>query len=180
MPYLLIAAASIAGVSAWTDSRSGHIPNWLTIGALGLGIATNVALGCYYVGSWRGGVWGAGYSLTGAFLCSIVPAFLYWKGGIGGGDVKLFAALGALCLPMVGLEMETYAFIFAALIAPMRLAYQGVLLQTLGRSLALLVNPFRKRENRTEIPETLMTWFRLGPAIFLGAAMTTFLHWYSP
>ena len=51
---------------------------------------------------------------------------------------------------MDGLEAETYAFIAAALIAPAQLAYKGLLLETLGRSLALVVNPFRKPEKRKE------------------------------
>ena len=75
---------------------------------------------------------------------------------------------------------QTYAFIAAALIAPAKLAYKGVLLQTLGRSLALVVNPLRKPENRREISPELMTWFRLGPAIFVGAAVTVLLHWDLP
>ena len=118
-----------------------------------------------------------GASAVGALLCILVPAFMYWRGAIGGGDLKLFAAIGALCHPMDGLEMETYAFIAAALIAPAKLAYNGQLFQTLGRSLALVTNPFRKAENRKEIPPEMMTWFRLGPAIFVGAAATVLLHW---
>jgi prepilin peptidase CpaA len=118
-----------------------------------------------------------GASALGALLCILVPAFMYWRGAIGGGDLKLFAAIGALCHPMDGLEMETYAFIAAALIAPAKLAYSGQLFQTLGRSLALVTNPFRKAENRKEIPPEMMTWFRLGPAIFVGAAATVLLHW---
>jgi hypothetical protein len=70
-----------------------------------------------------------------------------------------------------------YAFVAAAVIAPARLAYQGVLFQTMGRSLALLVNPLRKPEDRKPVPKELETWFRMGPAIFLGAAVTTLLHW---
>jgi prepilin peptidase CpaA len=80
-------------------------------------------------------------------------------------------------LSMAGLEVETYSFVAAALIAPAKLAFKGVLLKTLGRSLALVVNPFRKKEKRREIPPEVMTWFRLGPAIFLGAAATALVHW---
>jgi hypothetical protein len=78
---------------------------------------------------------------------------------------------------MIGLEVETYAFVAAALIAPARLAYRGQLLQTLRRSLLLVVNPLRRADKREPIPEEMMTWFRLGPAIFLGAATTALLHW---
>jgi prepilin peptidase CpaA len=102
---------------------------------------------------------------------------MYWKGAIGGGDLKLFAALGALCHPLIGLELEMYAFVAAALIAPAQLAYHGLLLRTLLRSLSLLTNPFRKPENRVDIPAEMMTWFRLGPAILVGAGATLLSHW---
>ncbi len=177
MLYFLIAAAVVAGVAAWTDARTGQIPNWLTLGALVLALGAHFFAGMSFTHSWRGGLAGLGASALGAALCVAVPAFMYWQGAIGGGDLKLFAAIGALCYPMNGLEAETYAFIVAALIAPARLAYKGLLFQTLGRSLALVVNPFRKPENRREIPPEVMTWFRLGPSIFVGAAVTVLMHW---
>jgi prepilin peptidase CpaA len=177
MLYFLIAAAGVAGVAALTDARTGHIPNWLTLGALVTGLVAHFFAGLAFTHSWRGAFSGLGASATGALLCALVPLFMYWKGAIGGGDIKLFAAIGALCHPMDGLEMETYAFVAAALIAPAKLAYKGLLFQTLGRSLTLLTNPFRKAEKRTEIPPEMMTWFRLGPAIFVGAATTVLLHW---
>lgn len=178
--YFLIAAAAVAGIAAWTDGRTGHIPNWLTFGALALGIGAHVVFGFIFDGGWTGALTEGAYSLVGALACALVPALFYWKGGIGGGDVKLFAALGALCHPMAGLEVETYAFVAAAIIAPAKLAYQGVLWKTLGRSLSIIINPLRRPENRREIPPEVLTWFRLGPAIFVGAMTTILLHWNLP
>jgi prepilin peptidase CpaA len=180
MLYFLIAAAAVAGVAAWTDGRTGNIPNWLTLGALAAGLLGHFVMGFVYGAGWRSALASVGFSVAGALLCGLVPAFMYWKGAIGGGDIKLFAAIGAICQPMVGLEMETYAFIAAALIAPAKLAYQGLLWRTLTQSFGLVVNPFRKPENRKETPAEMMTWFRLGPAIFLGAATTVLLHWELP
>jgi prepilin peptidase CpaA len=178
--YFLLLALVVAAIAAWTDTRTGQVPNWLTFGALSFGLVGHFAAGWRFSGGWRGGFHEMGLSLGGVALCAAVPAFMYWRRAIGGGDVKIFAALGALCLPLVGLEVEMYAFVAAAIIAPARLAFKGLLFQTLGRSLALVLNPFRKQENRRVIPEELMTWFRLGPAIFLGAALTTLLHWNVP
>jgi prepilin peptidase CpaA len=177
MLYFLIVAAVVAGIAAWTDTRTGIIPNWLTVGTFVFGLIANLVAGWHLGGGWRGGLWGVAFSIGGAAFCAAVPALAYRMGAIGGGDVKLFAAIGALCQPMIGLEIEVYAFVAAALIAPAKLAYQGVLLQTIGRSFALVINPLRKPENRKEIPSEVMTWFRLGPAIFLGAATTLLLHW---
>jgi prepilin peptidase CpaA len=180
MLYFLIVAALVAAVGALVDFRTGHIPNWLTLGTLPIAVLAHGVVGWRVAGGVDGALHGLGYSLAGAAVCSAIPLFMYFRGAIGGGDVKLFAAMGALCQPMAGLEEQTYAFVIAAILAPAKLAYDGVLLQTLRRSLALVINPFRKRERRTEIPAEMMTWFRLGPAIFLGAAATVLMHWDWP
>ena len=142
--YFLIAAAVVAAISAWSDARTGHIPNWLTFGTLGVALAGHTALAWYVQHSWRAGLTELGYSVAGAFACALVPAFMYWRGAIGGGDIKLFAAIGALCHPMIGLEIETYAFVAAAILGAGEDGVQGPLWKTLGRSLALVMNPFRK------------------------------------
>lgn len=176
MVYFVIVGTAVAAIAAWTDSRSGQIPNWLTLGAAAIAVVAHAFFGWKMGDGWHSAMSEGVRSLGGLLVCSAVPGFMYWRGAIGGGDVKLFAALGALCQPMAGLEMETYSFVAAALIAPAKLAYQGVLLQTLGRSVALVVNPFRKPQRRRAIPVEMMTWFRLGPAIFLGAAATVLAH----
>ncbi len=134
MLYFIVAAALVAAASAWTDIRTGHIPNWLTL-----------------------------------------PALV----SMGGGDLKLFAAIGALCQPMIGIEAEMYAFVVAAVVAPARLAYQGRLLEVLKNSLSLLLNPLRSKQARQEVPPEMMTWFRLGPAVFVGTAGALVAHWYA-
>ncbi len=82
--------------------------------------------------------------------------------------------------PMLGLEVEVYAFVAAAILAPAKLAYDGTLLRTLGRAATLAVNPLRPRDKRTEVPRELMTWFRMGPAVFLGAAASLYFRWGLP
>jgi prepilin peptidase CpaA len=180
MLYFLIAAALVAAVGALIDFRTGHIPNWLTLGTLPVAVLAHGIVGWRIAGGVNGGLSGLGFSLAGVAMCTAVPLFMYFRGAIGGGDVKLFAAIGALCQPLAGLEVETYSFLVAAVIAPAKLAYDGRLLQTLGRTLALVVNPFRKKERRSAIPAEMMTWFRLGPAIFIGAAATVLMHWDWP
>jgi prepilin peptidase CpaA len=172
----LIAAAVVAAIAAVTDLRSGLIPNWLTLGALTLALGARVVLGAITHG-FHGAVIAAGSCLAGAFLCALIPGAMYWLGGAGGGDVKLFAAIGALCLPLLGLQAETYAFVAAVALSPIQLIYQGKLLATLGRAATLVVNPLRGPERRERVPEELMTWFRMGPAVFLGVAATVLSQW---
>jgi prepilin peptidase CpaA len=173
----LVTATVISAIAAITDYRTGHIPNWVTMPPLCAGIVGHLAYGWFRFGFTEGLEEGA-IAIGGALFCSLAPGLMYWKGGMGGGDLKLFAALGALCQPLVGIEAETYAFVAAALIAPARLAYEGRLLVVLKNSLALLLNPVRSAKAKREVPPEMMTWFRLGPSIFIGMVATLIAHVY--
>ena len=65
-------------------------------------------------------------------------------------------------------------FVIGALYVPAKLAWQGRLLSTVTGSLRALLNPLRRADARTEIPEALRMRVRLGPAICAGviAAIT--------
>lgn len=178
MVYFLFAATLLAACAAWVDWRTGHIPNKLTLGGLVIAIVAHGARGAC-LGGVRGGLEQLGYSLGGALLCAVVPLLMFHKGAMGGGDVKLFAAIGALLHPLAGLETETYALVAAALLAPLKLVSEGKFLRTLFSAAALLLNLFRPASKRRPIPEAMVTWFRLGPAIFLGTASTLVIHLYS-
>jgi prepilin peptidase CpaA len=173
----LMAATLITAIAAFTDYRSGHIPNWVTLPALCAGVVGHLGYGWYRFGFTEGVIEG-GTAIAGAALCSLAPGLMYWKGGMGGGDLKLFAALGALCQPMIGIEAETYAFVVAALVAPARLAYQGRLFAVLKNTFALLMNPLRSAKAKREVPPEMMTWFRLGPSIFIGMVAALVAHSY--
>ena len=73
-------------VATFTDLRSRRIPNWLVLPFLAAGIA---AL------TWRDGWHGLERSLGGAALALLLFGLLFLMGGMGAGDVKLCAAIGA-------------------------------------------------------------------------------------
>jgi prepilin peptidase CpaA len=176
LPFL-VAAVIVAGLAAFSDWRTGIIPDKLTLPALlGAPLAYLVRGIAAHAGT-DAAVTEAGWSLAGAIGCAAIPLLLYRQSAIGFGDVKLFAALGALLQPMIGLEAQTYGFVAAALLAPARLAYEGKLLATLKNTLALLVNPFMPKEKRRTIDQEMMSWFRLGPAIFVGTTLAALMHW---
>ena len=176
----LVAAVIVAALSAYADWRTGHIPNWITLGALVLApIAHTARAATRGIGAQAALVEG-GFSILGVVVCSLIPLFLYRQNALGGGDVKLFAALGGILQPVVGFEAMSYGFFAAALIAPARLAYEGKLLNTLRNVVSLAVNPFLPKAKRREIVPEAMSWFRMGPAIFLGVVVTAFLHWRTP
>ena len=73
-------------VATITDIRSRRIPNWLVFPFLLSGIVVSA-----WVGGWHG-LW---QSLGGLGLGALVYGFLSLLGGMGMGDVKLCAAIGA-------------------------------------------------------------------------------------
>lgn len=174
--HFLAVAVVITAAAAIIDWKTGHIPNWLTLTPLALAPLVHAGLALKASGLSAAGI-AFGWSAAGALLCGLAPAILYVVGGMGGGDVKLLAALGAMLLPMLGLEAEFYGFAAAALYAPARMAYEGKLLRVLGNTLALVVNPFLPKEKRRTMTPEMMTWLRFGPAIFVGTCVAAYLNW---
>jgi prepilin peptidase CpaA len=180
-PYFLLAAAIIAAVAAWTDRRTGHMPDWLTLGPLALAPVAHAVAAGIAAHAFEPAAQAAGFSVLGAVVCAAIPLGLYFGAeAIGFGDVKLFAALGALLGTLVGVEAEFYAFMAATVIQLGYLAYHGKLFHVLGNTLTLAVNPFLPRDRRREIPKDGLTWARFGPAIFIGTAAAAVLHWRQP
>jgi prepilin peptidase CpaA len=103
-------------VATYTDLRSRRIPNWLVLPFLLAGIG--VSLGPK---SWHG--IGIGQSLAGMGLGLLLFGVLAWMGGMGMGDVKLCAAIGAwvgpkqlfLALVMTGIAGGIMAVGWAAI-----------------------------------------------------------------
>ena len=177
MSLFLLFTVFVCAYAALSDFRTGLIPNWLTLGALVAGVLGHLVYGSLLVDGWTG-LHESAASVAGLVLCALAPGILYWKGAMGGGDLKLFAAIGALCQPLVGIEIQMYALVVAALIAPARLAYEGRLLQVMAGTLSVALNPFLPRPRQRALPPEALTSFRLGPASFVGAALSLALRSY--
>ncbi len=128
----LIAAALVTLIAAATDIRRFKVYNALTFPAL---------IGGLVGSAWLGGVAGLGTSLLGAATGFGVLAIFYALGGVGAGDVKLFAALGAWLGPMFTLELFAAASMAAGAYALVLTVTQGgaglafVHLRELGRAM---------------------------------------------
>jgi prepilin peptidase CpaA len=175
----------LTAAAAFADFRTGHIPNPVVAVGAALGVALQIAVGVRDALVNGGSVASAlasavGMAALGIVLCAMVPLVLYRVGGMGGGDVKLLGAIGAVCGPMLGLEIEMTAFVVAMLYAGCRLAYRGQLLRLLGNSLALATNPVRPKEKQRAVPEELMTSLRFAPAVFAATVLTVAGHWSGP
>src|SRR5690606_15897634 len=135
------------------------IPNWLTLPPLILAPVAHVALG---------GPWAGLGAIAAIGLCGLVPYVLFRRGAAGGGDVKLFAAIGAITGLAIGLEAQMFTFMAAALISLGRLAWNGQLFRTMRNALFLGLNPILPKTWRREIVPELMTMVRLGAFAFVG------------
>ena len=101
--------AGVLGLAAsTTDLRGRTVPNWLTY--------SGVLCGLLWYGTTEG-FRGAGFSLAGATVgfASLLAFFL--MGGMGGGDVKLLAAFGALMGPGLILRALLWIALFGSAIA---------------------------------------------------------------
>ena len=76
----------VLAIATFTDLRSRRIPNWLVFPFLLAGIV---------VSGWLHGWHGIGQSMGGLGLGALLFGILFFMGGMGMGDVKLCAAVGA-------------------------------------------------------------------------------------
>lgn len=155
-----LAALVVAALAALVDARTGRIPGWLTVPVLVLG-----PLGWGLVG---GGV-PLVYALGSSLACALVPLLLRARGAIGGGDVKLAAALGGLVGARLGLEVLLAAFTAVALVAIGRLIWEGELTTTLLRGTVALLSRRAPDGPRRELPAPLRERVRFAPYVLVGA-----------
>jgi prepilin peptidase CpaA len=89
------------------DIRSRKIPNWLTVcGILG-GLIINLI--------WHGNE-GILFSISGLFVGLCLLFVLYTLGALGAGDVKLFAAIGAIAGTEFVFNNIIYSLVYAGII----------------------------------------------------------------
>jgi len=146
-------------IAAATDARTGRIPNWLTLSLIVVGVGLRAA---------SRGAAGLLLALTGLTICGALPWLLH-RGtqgkAIGGGDVKLFAGLGAVAGPFVGLEIQLSAFLLLGVFALIQLALRGQLFRVLRNSLFLALNPLLPGKWKRPLEPASLTEMRMGPAI---------------
>src|SRR5437868_13490855 len=119
----------VALTCAVTDLWKGKIYNAVTYPAMALGVVLAVI---------QHGAPGIFFAL-GGFAVGFFPAFLLFAlGGMGGGDVKLLAAIGAIAGAVAATETLILAFVFGGLFALGKLAWHGLLWKTLGHTLRTL------------------------------------------
>lgn len=105
-------------IAAYTDFKSSIIPNWLTYSGAAVGLLLQAAMG-----GWSG----MAFSLLGGLVGFLLTLLLYMIHAVGGGDVKLFMAIG-LCTGMFfTLQILLYSILYAGFLAVFILLYTKTL-----------------------------------------------------
>jgi prepilin peptidase CpaA len=157
-PALVLLAVAL--ISAFTDLVHGKIYNAVTYPAILVGVVLQM---------WLHGGAGLPLALAG-FAVGFVPAFvLFVLGGMGGGDVKLLGAIGAIAGPMVATETLILAFLFGGLFALGKLAWHGRLFDSGVRIVRVLAGYVVPGLGRAAAATTPALTVRFGVAICLAA-----------
>ncbi len=145
----LLAAVMIA--AAIIDCRTHLVPNWLTYPAMAAGLVWSAVAGA--IDPQMGSAWaGLQNSAAGMGLAVLGMGILFAAGGLGGGDVKLMAAVGAISANwQTLLATAFYAFIVGALLALIVMFARGLFKQTARRLWGAMLMAGAK--TRPELPD---------------------------
>lgn len=145
--YVYWPIAAVLVIATFTDVRSRRIPNWLVLPFLVSGVA---------VSGWMYGWHGVVQSLEGGGLGLLLYGILFWMGGMGAGDVKLCAAIGAWIGPSQLLIAVIFTGLIGGLMALAWAAKKGFMKELFqhasdlafiskARGEAVLSNPLRRK-----------------------------------
>ena len=128
--HLLIPLALTVWI-AWGDLRTRRIPNYLTLGTAVAGLAYN------FMSHGPSGLADGFLGMLLGFAFLILP---YLWGGMGAGDVKALAALGAWLGPKLTVFLFCYMGVAGGVIAIGYLVWQGILWQKIKEGWVFLLN----------------------------------------
>ena len=158
-PWPAVSLLVLAVACAVTDLWKGRIYNAVTYPAIVLGFVLAIAL------HGKAGF----FSALGGFAVGFFPGFLLFAlGAMGGGDVKLLGAVGAIAGAVAATETLILAFVIGGFLALAKLAWHGQLFRTLGRTLrtmAAFVVPGLGRPTEEQAPKRLEIKFGVAIAI---------------
>ncbi len=147
---------------AWGDVRSRRIPNYLTIGTAVAGLAYNCL---------TQGLPGLTHGILGMLLGFAFLILPYMWGGLGAGDVKALAALGAWLGPRLTILLFCYMGIAGGVLALGYLIWQGNLWTKIKEGWTALLNLILCRPDGSpgsRSPRKLTEGIPYGVAIAVG------------
>ena len=164
-----IAAIVVAVVAAMWDLKSRRIPNILTFGS---------AAAAFLAHAYVAGLPGAGWSIAG-WLVGVAFFFPFFAlGGMGAGDVKLLAALGAWLEPGATVWVALFSLIAGGVLGLVVAVGYGYLTQAFANISWML--QFWRAEGPKPVPEVTLATHK-GPRlayavpVFAGLMVTLWL-----
>ena len=157
----LITLAAMLVVTSYAELKNNRIPNWITLPGLLVGLLAGYLPGGITLGQSVVG-FGVGFGFLFVF---------YMFGGMGGGDVKLMGAVGAL----MGYPMILSVLMFTALIGGAMGVAVLIWNQRALRSVLTHLNPFRRAPIEPTAEEAPKPSIPYGLAIIAGCLVTFFL-----
>jgi prepilin peptidase CpaA len=121
-PYIEAVLAAMVLIAAVTDLKRREIPNWLSLGGIVAGIALN---------GWLAGLPGLKTAGAGLGLAALIFIPLFIMRWLGGGDVKIMGAIGALAGPQYMIVIFVFDAILGGIAALVLVIVRGRLLKTL-------------------------------------------------
>jgi prepilin peptidase CpaA len=152
-PVVIWLISVVLVVAAYIDGRQLRVPNWLTFPFAAVGVAYS-----FCAGGWSGLL----LSLAGLAVGLIALLPLHSIGGMGAGDVKLMAGVGAWMGPLHTLgAFVTLGLVGGVLGGAMMLASgdlirHWVMLQTIGHEILTIRNPVELAARAAERKKTMM------------------------
>jgi prepilin peptidase CpaA len=126
----IILLIPLAVVITYYDVRYRRIPNAFVLAAFSGGVLMNAILG---------GLQGVYSSITGCALAFFLMFMLHIFGAMGAGDVKLFAAIGAVTGAQLVVPTFIVVVLTGGLLAVVSIIRAGILMTTMQRVLQILV-----------------------------------------
>ncbi len=166
-PVLLLAGLLFAAlvVSAYTDIARGKVYNWCTYPAILVGLVVHGLVG-YHFGNWL--------SLNLGLLGLVIGAGLFFLpyrfGLVGGGDVKLMGAVGALQGPNFVILSAFLSAVVGAIFGLSILIWKGRFREGMWNLGSAALKPWKLKE-KAAVDDTRLPY---GLAIALG----TFWAWF--
>ena len=153
----------LLAVSVFTELKDHRIPNWLTLSGAGMGL---------FLGYLPGGA-DLASSIIGFAIGFGVLFIFYVFGGMGGGDVKLMGAVGALQGSPLIFTTVVYTALIGGVMAVFILIWHQKFWSGMGRSIIMF---FRSKKAAEAAPPThALPTVPYGLAIAAGTVLTLFL-----
>jgi prepilin peptidase CpaA len=155
---------------AWGDIRTQRIPNYLTLGTAMAGLGFQ--LGFH---GW-GGLWSGFLGLVLGFSLLIIPYLLH---GMGAGDVKALAALGAWLGPWNTLFLFVYMGICGGVLILLVLGWRGELWSKMKEGWRFLKNLLFRLPQVSQAQESPRPQEKIPYAAAMALGMVV-LYWQGP